>query len=152
MRGFPWPTPPPLYHDLGSASRVSVTSHTGRKVCGGISLWRLRPLWMQSRAWCLCWKLWITLLTIHANAVVCVCTPSWSADHLPPPRLGQWKRVELPVPAISILNEASTPFTLRNLQSPKQAFGFAGTTFQKEHWALFFVDLHLVERLKFLEC
>lgn len=69
MRGFPWPTPPPLYHDLGSASRVSVTSHTGRKVCGGISLWRLRPLWMQSRAWCLCWKLWIN--TPHDTCKCC---------------------------------------------------------------------------------
>lgn len=148
MRGFPWPTSPPPYHGLGAASSVSVASHTGRKVCGGVS-----SLWMQSRAWRLCLKLWITLpCTIHANAVVCVCTPSWSADHLPPLRLGPWERVELSVSAISILNVASILFTLRNLQSPKHAFSFTGTTFQKGHWALFFVDLHLVERLKFLGC
>lgn len=56
--------------------------------------------WTQRRAWLLHQKLWITLLTAHANAVVCVCVPSWSADQFLLLKLGQWKRLELSVPVI----------------------------------------------------
>lgn len=101
---------------------------------------------------CLCQKLWITLLTVHANAVVCVCMPSWSADQFLLLKLGQWKRMELSVPTIYIVNAVTIFEHWETWKFQDQPLASLGPPFRKTCWPIFFLDFLLIKRQKFPVC